>query len=454
MAEAKDRARAAAKHHVTVAIDGDLPRTDDSLKYKSSTASAHVLGWVENNAYIGKGELHHGDDEVLLILDRTCFYAEQGGQIGDTGGIQTKTGKFTVHTTQKLGDAILHIGTVTAGMICAGQPAELQVDDGRELTRKNHTATHLCHWALRTVCGDGVKQHGSVVDPERLRFDFDHNAPLTADQIAEVERLVNDKVCADVEVKTLELPIDEARKLPGVRAFFGEKYGDVVRVVNIGDGFSAEFCGGTHLSRTGEIGFFKIVGEEAVAKGVRRVTGVTALKAVAAVHELERNAWRAAALLQTNPEQMADRVAGLQEEIKKLRKQVTKGAAADIKGVRQKILDDAERVGGVAIAVGELPEAPVVQVREAADWLRTQAGSAVVCLATVGDGKPMLLAAVTEDLVKKGIKAGDLIKDIAQHVEGRGGGKPELAQAGGLNPAGIPKALEAAKAWIRKKIES
>ncbi len=454
MAEAKDRARAAAKHHVAVAIEGDLPRTDDSLKYGGGTAAAKVLGWIENNAYVSKGDLNIGDEEVFLILDRTCFYAEQGGQIGDVGTIRTQTGRFTVHTTQKLGDAILHIGKVADGTIRAGQQAELAVDDGRELTRKNHTATHLCHWALREVCGDGVKQHGSVVDPDRLRFDFDHNAPLSADQIAEVERLVNEKVYADLDVATRELPIDEARKLPGVRAFFGEKYGDVVRVVSIGNGFSTEFCGGTHLSRTGQIGFFKIVGEEAVAKGVRRVTAVTGPKAVAAVHDLERSARQAAALLQTNPEQLADRISGLQEEIKKLRKQLAKGAASDLKSVRQKMLDEAERVGGSAIAVGELPEAPVVQVREAADWLRSQAGSAAVCLATVIEGKPLLVAAMTEDLVKKGLKAGDLIKEIAPLVEGRGGGKPDLAQAGGQDAAGIPAALEAAKAWAKKKLES
>ena len=452
MAEAKELARASAKQHKAVAIEGELPRTDDALKYQGRSATAKILGWIENNAYIGKGDLNIGDEEVLLILDRTCFYAEQGGQVGDTGTIKTSLGTFAVHTTQKLGDAILHIGKVAAGTICAGQSAELTVDAGRELTRKNHTATHLCHWALRKVCDESVKQHGSVVDPDRLRFDFDHNAPLTDEQIAEVERLVNEKVYADLELTTRELPIEEAKKLPNVRAFFGEKYGDRVRVVKIGDGFSTEFCGGTHLDRTGQIGLFKIVGEEAVAKGIRRVTAVTGPKAIEAVQQIERSARQAAALLQTNPDQLADRIAGLQEEIKKLRRQLARGAAADIKSIRQKLLEEAEKVAGSAIIVGELPEAPVAQVREAADWLRSQAGSAAVCLATVSDGKPLLIAAMTGDLIAKGLKAGDLVKEVVGAIEGRGGGKPDLAQAGGQNPAGIPKALAAAAAWIKQKL--
>ncbi|HSW47018.1 MAG TPA: alanine--tRNA ligase [Phycisphaerae bacterium] len=452
MAEARDRARASAKQYSSVAIDGDLPRTDDAIKYQEAAATARVLGWVENNAYIDKGDLNIGDEEVFLVMDRTCFYAEQGGQAGDTGTIRTPTGTFIVHTTQKLGDAILHIGKVTGGTIAAGQQAELTVDAGRDLTRKNHTATHLCHWALRTVCGESVKQHGSVVDPERLRFDFDHGSPLTDEQIAQVERLVNEKIRADLDVTTRELPADEARKLPGVRAFFGEKYGDVVRVVSIGEGFSDEFCGGTHLTRTGQIGLFKIVGEEAVAKGVRRVTAITGPRAIEAVQQLERSARQAAGLLQTNVDQLADRIAGMQEEIKKLRKQFAKGAASDLKSLRQELLDKAEKVGGAAIIVGELPDAPVVQVREASDWLRSQAGSAAVCLATVNDGKPLLIAAMTENLVKKGLKAGDLIKEIAPLVDGRGGGKPDLAQAGGQNPAGIPSALDAAKRWIKTRL--
>jgi len=455
MDEAKEKARASAKKHIAVAIDGDLPATDDNDKYAGCLSSANILGWIKDNVFVRTGALSGDNGETAIVLDRTCFYAEQGGQIGDTGSITTATGKFTVIATEKFGDSVLHVGSVTDGMLKAGQSVELAVDSVRALTRKNHTATHLLHWGLRMVLGQHVKQHGSVVDPDRLRFDFDHNAPLTAGQIAEIERLVNGKIYADLEVTTRELPIDEAKKLPGVRAFFGEKYGDIVRVVALGDeGFSVEFCGGTHLSRTGEAGFFKIVSEEAVAKGIRRITAVTGPKAVEAVHELEQSTRQAAALLQVAPDQLADRIAGLQEEIKKLRKQLAKGAAADTKSIRQKLLDEAQRIGDAALIVGELPEVPVEQMRETADWLRTQAGSAAVCLAAATEGKPILIAAMTSDLVKKGLKAGDLIKHIAPAIDGRGGGKPDLAQAGGKDPGGIPKALANACEWVTQKLAS
>jgi alanyl-tRNA synthetase len=452
MAAAKEKARAGAKQHIAVAIDGELPTTDDASKYASRCADAKVLGWVRGNAFLSSGTLTPADAETALVLDRTCFYAEQGGQAGDVGTIRTSTGTFNVTGTQKLGDGILHVGTVADGRIEVGQSAKLEVAADRELTRKNHTATHLLHWALQNVLGDHVKQHGSVVDPERLRFDFDHNAPVSHEQIAEIERLVNEKVYGDLPVCTQELAIEDAKKLPGVRAFFGEKYGDVVRVVGIGDGFSKEFCGGTHLEHTGQIGLFKIVGEEAVAKGVRRITAVTGPRAVETIQQIEANVREAASVLNANPAQLPERINALQEEIKKLRKQLQKGSSADIKGVRQKLLDNAERVNGHAIIVGEVPEAPIEQVREAADWLRTQAGSAAICLGARTDGKPLLLAAVTDDLVAKGVKAGDLIKQIVPAIDGRGGGKPQLAQAGGNNPEGIPAALSAASEWIRQKL--
>jgi len=453
MADAREKARASAKRHVAVAIDGELPATEDRAKYEGRETQAEILGWIKDNAFVSTGRLSSDDGETALVLDRTCFYAEQGGQGGDTGAIATATGKFIVIATEKLGDSVLHVGTVTEGALDPGQSATLAVDAARDLTRKNHTATHLLHWGLRTVLGEHVKQHGSVVNPDRLRFDFDHNTSVTAEQIAEIERLVNQKIRADLEVTTRKLPIKEAKKVPGVRAFFGDKYGDRVRVVSIGEeGFSVEFCGGTHLSRTGEAGFFKIVGEEAVAKGVRRITAVTGPKAVEAVHELERSARQAAALLQAAPDQLPARVAALQEEIKKLRKQLAQGAAADIKSVRQKLLDDAQRIGDSAVIVGELPEVPVEQMREAADWLRTQSGSAAVCLATTADGKPIMIAAMTKDLIKKGLKAGDLIRYVAPAIDGRGGGKPDLAQAGGKNPEGIPQALAAAAEWVKQKL--
>jgi alanyl-tRNA synthetase len=452
MAEAKERARAGAKKHVAIAIEGELPVTDDTPKYEGRECDARIIGWVKGNTLVRSGSLAPDDGEVAVVLDRTCFYAEQGGQVGDAGTITTGSGVLDVSATERLGDGILHVGSVGDGRIEAGQAARLEVDTARDLTRKNHTATHLLHWALRQVLGDGVKQHGSVVDPDRLRFDFDHNAPVTYDELAEVERLVNDKVYANLPVSTRVLPIEEAKKLPGVRAFFGDKYGDEVRVLTIGDGFSMEFCGGTHLTRTGEIGFFKIVSEEGIAKGIRRITAVSGPRAVEAVQQLERTAREVSNLLKAGYDQLPDRISGLQEEIKKLRRQLAKGAAADIKSVRQDLLDKAERIGGSAVVVGELPEVPIEQVREAADWLRTEAKSAVVCLAVCTEGKPMLIAAMTDDLVKRGLKAGELIQAIVPAIDGRGGGKPNLAQAGGSKAEGIPQALALAGEWIKKKL--
>ncbi len=452
MAEAKEKARAGAKQHVAVAVEGDLPATDESPKYETERMTSVVVGWVKNNALLKTGTLTPADGETALLVERTCFYGEQGGQAGDRGTIVTDTGRFVVSTTQRLGDAILHIGEVAEGSIQPGQQARLEVDAIRAAVRKNHTATHLLHWALRTVLGTHVEQHGSLVDAERLRFDFNHNAPVSHEQLAEIERLVNEQILADRPVTTRVLPIDQAKQVPGVHAFFGEKYGEVVRVVCVGEGLSAEFCGGTHLTRTAQAGFFKIVGEESVAKGVRRITAVTGPAAVSHVQQMEAKVREVAILLNAGVEQLPERVAALQEEIKKLRKQLQKGAVADIKTARQKLLDEAEKVNGSTVVIGELPEVPVEQIREAADWLRTQAGSAAVCLACRTDGKPLLIAAITDDLIGKGLKAGDLIKHIVPAIDGRGGGKPNLAQAGGNKAEGIPDALAAAAQWVRQKL--
>ncbi|MBN1491462.1 MAG: alanine--tRNA ligase, partial [Phycisphaerae bacterium] len=453
MTEAKRKARESAKKHVAIAFDGELPATDERPKYAGRETAASMAGWVRANTLVCEGQLTAADGEVGLVLDRTSFYAEQGGQTGDTGTVTAPTGTFEVDDTTRLGEGVLHIGRVTDGHLDVGQAVVAVVSEERDHTRRNHTATHLLHWALRGVLGEHVTQRGSLVEPDRLRFDFDHNQPVTPDEAAEIERRVNEKIYADLPVNTTEMPTDEAQKLPGVRAFFGDKYGDAVRVVDIGDGFSREFCGGTHLSRTGEAGFFKIVGEEAVAKGVRRITAVTGRGAVAFVHGLERSVREAAGLLKTGPDQLAGRVGQLQDEIKTLRKQLQKGAAADLRTHRQKLLDAAETINGHRLIVGEVPQAPVEQLREAADWLRTEAGSAAILLGMNGEGgKPMLLAAVTDDLVKKGLHAGNLVKAIAEHIDGRGGGKPNLAQAGGKDPAGIPRALEAGAESLRGQL--
>jgi alanyl-tRNA synthetase len=366
----------------------------------------------------------------------------------------------------------------------------------------NHTATHVLNWALREVLeidgGGKVDQKGSLVDPDKTRFDFSHNKPLTREEVERIENLCNEQIKADYPVYTQEVTQGDARKINTLRAVFGEKYPDEVRVISIGvpigeiggndpntllgnpDNqdwmkYSVEFCGGTHVKRTGEIGSFVLTAEESVAKGVRRVVGITGEKANQA-REAGKRLWDSVKAIATSADittelaklqiEMAeaeiplrDRVAlrndiaELQQLVKKQSKQQAVESAGALKSVRQQLLDGAERVNGSAIVVGELPESPVEQIREAADWLRTQAGSAAVCLGAQADGKPVLIAAMTDDLVAKGLKAGDLIKDIVSNIDGRGGGKPNLAQAGGNNPAGIPNALVAAKNWIKERLK-
>jgi len=452
MEEARAKARAAARSHALIVFEGHLPETDESPKYEGRTCTAAVLGWVAGNTLQTEGRLTDADGEVGIVLDRTSFYAEKGGQVGDAGTITTPTGVFDVDDTICIGDGIIHVGHVGDGHLEAGQQAEAAVAPRRDDTRRNHTATHLAHWALRQVLGDEVTQQGSLVDETRLRFDFDHRRAMTREEIAEVEKLVNARICEDLPVQTRVLPADEARKLPGVRAFFGDKYGDEVRVVEIGDGFSREFCGGTHLARTGEAGFFKIVHEEAVAKGVRRLTAVTGRGAVEHVIGMDRSLRDAAALLNTGPEQLAERIAALQNEVKALKKKAASGAAQDIRSVRRELAAGAEKLGRGAMVVAEVGDVPVPQMRELIDWLRADLGSAGILLAARGEGKALLMASYTDDLVKQGLKAGDLVREVAPLVDGSGGGKPTLAQAGGKNPEAVPDALEKGRTLLRQAL--
>jgi alanyl-tRNA synthetase len=441
--EEKSRGKGTAQQ-VALNVSGGLPATDDRPKWAGLRGEGTVLGWIAENQYTTTGKLPAGE-QVGLVLDRTCFYAEAGGQVGDTGTIVTPTGVFEVSQTVKVGNAVAHVGEVSEGWLEVGQKGELNVNPAREFTRKNHTATHLLHWALRTVLGDHVEQRGSKVKPEEFTFDFSNSGPMTDEQKAEVERLVNERVYADLSVRWEELPIAQARKLPRVRAFFGDKYGDVVRVVQIGDGFSREFCGGTHLDHTGQIGYFKIVGEEPVGKGIRRLTCVTARAAVAAVQQEDAILAGLSGRFRCKPEELPARVEALQEEIKKLQQQLKKGAASDLQGAADKLLAAAAEVQGARVIVGEMPAGPDDQMRQQVDRLKQKAGSGVVVVGWADDGKVGLIAAVTDDLVKKGLHAGKLVGEVAKVVGGGGGGKPTMAQAGGKEPAKLGEALELAK---------
>ena len=452
MKEFQEQSGKDRKKLVVTAVSGDLPKTDDSPKYGDFSTKARVVGWVKDSAVVKSGRLEEGN-EAALLLDRTNFYAEQGGQVGDQGTITIPTGRFEVFDTQKLGDAVLHIGRVAEGHISNGHSAVLEVGGARPHTMRNHTATHLMNWALRKVLGGNIDQKGSLVDADKTRFDFTHDKPLSAEEVAEVERLVNEKIYSDMPVKPVVMPLAEAKKISGVRAVFGEKYPDPVRVLLIGaerpedatEETSVEFCGGTHLARTGQAGFFKIVGQEGVAKGVRRVTAVTGRKAVETVQHQAALLDDLSGRLNCKPDEMPNRIQALQDEVKKLQAQVKKGAAGDLAGAADKLLSAAIEANGAKIIVGEMPSGPAEQMGQQVDRLRQKAGSAVVVIGWSEDGKVGLIAAATDDLVKKGADAGKLVGEAAKVVGGKGGGRKDMARAGGKDPAKLGEALQAAR---------
>jgi alanyl-tRNA synthetase len=444
---------------VITAIKGELPRTDDSPKYGGLRTAATVLGWVKDSAVVREGKLHVGD-EAALLLERTNFYAEQGGQVGDTGTITTGTGVFKVEDTQKLGEAVLHVGRVEDGWIGPGQEASAEVSGVRADTMRNHTATHLLNWALRKVLGEHIEQKGSLVDPDKTRFDFAHPHPLTPEEVAEVERLVNEMIYADLPVHPTVMPLAEAKKIPGVRAVFGEKYPDPVRVLLIGAEkpsevtaeHSVEFCGGTHLNHTGQAGFFKIVSQEAVGKGVRRVIAVTGREAVATVQRLSSVVDNLVARFNCKPTEVGGRIEALQEEVKKLQKQLEKGSAGDLQTAADRLLASAAEINGARVIIGEMPAGPDEQMRAQVDRVKQKAGTAVVVVGWADDGKVGLIAAASDDLVKKGIHAGKLVGQVAAVVGGKGGGKPTMAQAGGKEPGKLPEALQLAQKLAKEQL--
>lgn len=459
MDQAKRKAREAQKKHIVTAVTGELPKTNEEAKYRSGEVTAKLLGWVAGNEVVRQGKLS-GEDQVALLVDQSNFYAEAGGQVGDIGTITTPTGQFAVDDTQRLGDAVLHFGQLTQGTIEVGQTATLRVDGIRLDIMRNHTSTHLMNLALRDILGDHVEQKGSLVDADKTRFDFTHAHSLSHDEIARVERHVNERIHADLPVTAVVLPLAEAKKLPGVRAVFGEKYPDPVRVVMIGAErpeqvtreISTEFCGGTHLGRSSHAGLFKIVSQEPVAKGVRRVTAVTGKRAVETVQQLSAVVDDLTAKFNCKADELSDRVSALQDELKKLQQQLKKGATGDLTGAADKLLDAAQDVGGAKLVVGEMPAAPADALRAQVDRMRQKAGSSVIALGWSDDGKVGLLVAVTDDLVQKGLHAGKLVGEAAKIADGKGGGNPTLAQAGGKNPAKLGEALTRARELAHEQL--
>ena len=396
-------------------------------------------------------ELKEGMEGTILV-EETPFYATMGGQVADTGVIRTANAEFVVEDTIKLqGTKIGHVGKMTKGSIKVGETVTLAVDEARRnLIANNHSATHLMQKALRMVLGNYVEQAGSLVDPDKLRFDFTHFSPMTPEEIAKVEEIVNREIQNGLDVVTNEMTIDEAKKT-GAMALFGEKYGDTVRVVQMGD-FSSELCGGTHVKNTSNISAFKIVSESGVAAGVRRIEALTGAGLIAHFNQVEETLKEAAALLKVSPADVVKRITALQEEVKTLSKENDKLKAKIAKAAAGDVTSEAEDVNGIKVLVKALSGVDMNGMRDLGDEAKQKLGEAVILYATENDGKVNLMATATEGAIKKGAHAGNLIKEVASLVGGGGGGRPNMAQAGGKNPAGIPDALKKAKEVIISQI--
>ena len=467
MEQQRQRARAAmAKDSLSITdkVSGQaLPETQDLHKYRTDQCEATIVGVIDEEGFKESGRIETGA-QVGIVLDRTCFYAEAGGQVGDCGLIESDSARFVVETTVKIANCIIHQGKMTEGAFDIGQKVQALVSKDRAATKKNHTATHLLQWALQSVLGKSVAQQGSYVGPDYLRFDFTHPKAPTAEQLKDVEKLVREKIAADLPVAWTVMPIAQAQKL-GAMALFGEKYGNEVRVVAVGaedenritDAFSREFCGGTHVDRLGSIGGFKIIKEESISAGVRRITALTGAALTAYLEKASDIVDELSQMLKIPSEALVERVGQLMKDNKKLAKDLKAAArqsGSDSLAGARKLLEGCEKIDETSVVIGRLSTTSVEQARAAIDMLKKKAKSAAIVLGFEDDGKVTLLAGMTDDLVARGLKAGDVVKEIAPIVDGGGGGRPQMAQAGGKNPQKIDEALAKAADIIKQKLSA
>jgi len=472
MERQRQQARAAGKFKMTAGVDyaGDKTRF---VGYETVTQDGKVVAiYVDGSAV---QEVRAGQ-QAIVVLDTTPFYAESGGQCGDSGVLEKRmlagggnppsplaplpagegnsatepAAHFTVVDTQKIqADVFGHHGTVSKGTLAVGDTVSAKVNATvRAQTERNHSATHLMHKALREVLGSHVAQKGSLVDAEKTRFDFSHNGPLTTDEIRRVEQIVNREILANLATESKIMPFDDAVK-HGAMALFGEKYGDEVRVLSIGS--SRELCGGTHVSRTGDIGLFKIVAEGGVAAGIRRVEAVTGEAALALVQTLSDRVNQAAAALKAQPEELIQRIVQVQDYVKTLEKEMASLKSKLAANQGDELLTRAVDIKGIKVLAATLEGADVATLRETMDKLKDKLKTAAIVLAAVNDGKVSLIAGVTADATAR-VKAGDLVNFVAQQVGGKGGGRPDMAQAGGTDPSGLAKALQAVSAWVNERV--
>jgi alanyl-tRNA synthetase len=444
MEKQRTQSQEASKFGVDLTTGVSVEGKTDFSGYDRLSDTGKVVALLRGKEH---NETLKAGDEGQVVLDHTPFYAESGGQVGDTGLLVNGAAEFQVADTQKVGSAYAHIGRVTRGEIKIGDRLEARVDAvRRRAIMLNHSATHLLHAALRKVLGTHVTQKGSLVAPDRLRFDFAHFAPLTAQELHEIERLVNEEIRGNAAAETKLMPY-EAAVQSGAMALFGEKYDDEVRVLRIGD-FSTELCGGTHVGRAGDIGLFKIVSEGGIAAGVRRIEAVTGQGALDWVVRTEQSLREIAALIKANRDDVEDKVKQLVERGRKLEREVAGLKSKLASGQGGDLSSGAVEVAGVKVVATRIDGADAPALRDAVDQVKSKLRSAVIVLASVqAPDKVVLIAGVTQDQVAK-VKAGDLVNVVAQKVGGRGGGRPDLAQAGGNDPARLDEALAAVAPWV------
>ncbi len=447
MAAQRERARAASQFATGYDEALELEGQTEFTGYQKLSDQARVVALYRDGHPVTHLET---GEQGLVVLDHTPFYAESGGQVGDTGTLATAHALAEVLDTQKNGAIITHRVIMEQGALHEDDKVEAQVDaQNRSDIAANHSATHLLHAALRHILGKHVMQKGSLVEAERLRFDFSHDQALSREQLRDIEALVNQQIRANLPVKAETMPVDQAMAA-GAMALFGEKYGDEVRVLSMGE-FSKELCGGTHVRRTGDIGLFKITAETGVAAGVRRIEAVTGRGALQHINDLEDHLARVAELLKTHRDnveakiqQLLERTRGLERDLETLKAKLARSAGGDLAA-------QAVDVDGIKVVAAQLEAADVKTLRETVDQLKNTLGRAAVVLAAVEDGKVRLVAGVSKDAIDR-IKAGELVNAVAQQVGGRGGGRPDMAQAGGNDPAALPEALAAVPAWLQERL--
>jgi alanyl-tRNA synthetase len=444
----RDRARSASSfggdYHQDIKLDSQTEFTG----YNHLDDTAHIVALYQQGQAVD--HLNAGE-EGLVVLDKTPFYAESGGQVGDSGQIVVAGAVFEVSDTQKQGGTLfLHKGKLVSGALSTGQTALTTVNaTARKATELNHSATHLLHAALRQTLGEHVTQKGSLVNPDRLRFDFSHFEPVTDEQIAVLERLVNEQIRLNNAVSAQVMAKDDAVKA-GAMALFGEKYGAEVRVLKIGE-FSTELCGGTHVDRAGDIGCFKIISETGVAAGVRRIEAVTGQGCIDWLAERDKALTSIASLLKSPTDKTAEKVEQLLEKNRSLEKQLERLTAKLASAAGNELIAQAVEINGVKVLAVKLNDVAASSLRDMADQLKNKLGTCAIVLAVVDGDKVSLVAGVSKDTMGK-VKAGELVNFVATQVGGKGGGKPDLAQAGGTNPAALAGALAGVLAWVEDKL--